>query len=159
MIVFCAVVDKVPLNVPPSTVPAIDKFCNPLMLVNFAVDELIVPASTVPATDKFCNPLMFVNFAVDELNVPASTVPATDKFCNPLMLVRFATAELKVPAVTVPLTVMLDALIAFATVRFCTLPRLVIVFCAVVDKVPLNVPPSTVPAIDKFCNDACQLRC
>ncbi len=69
MIVFCAVVDRVPLNVPPSITPLTDK------LFRWPIDVILA-------------------------RVPGDNTP------------------LKVPAVTVPLTVMFDALIELATVKF-----------------------------------------
>ena len=70
---------------------------------------------------------------------------ATVRFCKPFNVVMFARAELNTPDVTVPDTVILFALILPLTVKALKLPKLVMVFCAVWLKVPLNVPPVIVP--------------
>ena len=55
------------------------KLVNPVIPAMVPGDNtpLNIPASTVPVTDKFCNPFMLVRFAEGALNNPAVTVPLT----------------------------------------------------------------------------------
>lgn len=73
------------------------------------------------------------------LIVLASILLVTERFCNPPRLVIVAFTALIVFVATTPLTVIADKL-----------PRLVILFCAVCDKVPLNVPPLITPGTVKL---------
>ena len=65
VIEFCAVVFKLPLNVPPVIVPLT------LKLSNLPVVPLTVPPCIIPLAVRFVKPLIFVNVAFVALTVPA----------------------------------------------------------------------------------------
>src|SRR6187431_1322030 len=86
VIVFCAVADKVPLNVPPSIIPLTDKLFKfpTLVILANAVDDngpLNSPASTAPVTE------MPAAFTLPLTKLPTCAAPVTVKppDCNKLV--------------------------------------------------------------------------
>src|SRR6187431_868375 len=137
VIVFCAVADKVPLNVPPSITPLTDKLFKfpTLVILANAVDDngpLKSPASTAPVTEM---PAAFT--LPDEARLPTCAAPVTVKppDCNKLVEIPFVADSN--PTVARPFTV-----------NTLNSPMLVIVANAVDDNCPLNKPASTAPVTE-----------
>jgi len=130
--------DNVPLKVPPVIVPGTVKL--PIV----AVVALRLPASTVPLTVKLPKvPRLVILGCAAVVSVPPNVVPViapfTDRLVKPVRFAIVAVVVLIEPAVILPVTV-----------KAVRLPRLVMLFNAPSDSVPLKVPPVIVPGTVKL---------